>query len=635
MAPTPSPQDAPAFCAFISYSHADEGHATWLQSALERWKVPRRLVGVEGRFGTIPERLGKVFRDRDELPSASSLSDEIQAALAASETLVVICSPAAARSRWVNEEIRSFKALGKAQRVLALIVDGEPWASDRADQSDEECFPEALRYAVDDAGELTRERTELVAADLRPGKDGRHAALLKLVAGILGVGFDTLRQREAQRRQRRLLAVTAAAVVGMGITSFLAASAWFARIEADEQRAQAEANFDLARDAVDRYLTRVADNPELKTSGLTTLRRQLLETAREFYQDFASRQAGQDITVELAHAHHRLANISRVMGDLDVAETEIRLAIDTSGRLLAADPDNTLHAFNLANMTSELGLVLADQGKSKAGAVYADALARMEALDLWNSDDLSRRSALASLLDNYGQWIERQGRPDEAEKRMQEALRLRQGLVLADPDNLEYPGLVVYSAINLSALYGRTGQLEAGRDTARLGVEQGEALLERQPQGPEARIGLSAAYENLGGIEMLLEDFDASAAAYDRSREIKESLTMDHPAVLDYRLKLAGTYTNLGELESRQANHDAALPWYARSTELLGWILDRSPDMALARYYLSYTCGWQARALDALQRHAQAVDAWNCAVDNDPTGDTTLVEARDSARKRL
>jgi tetratricopeptide (TPR) repeat protein len=635
MALKPPPQSAPAFCAFISYSHADERHAAWLQKGLERWKVPRRLVGAEGRFGPIPERLGKVFLDRDELPSASSLSDEIQAALAASETLVVICSPAAARSRWVNEEIRSFKALGKAQRVLAVIVDGEPWASDRADRADEECFPEALRYAVDDAGALTLERTELIAADLRPGKDGRHAALLKIVAGILGVGFDTLRQRETQRRQRRLVAVAAAAIVGMGVTSLLAASAWFARIEADVQRAQAEANFDLARDAVDRYLTRVADNPELKSGGLTTLRRQLLETAREFYQDFAVQQAGQEITAELAHAHHRLANISRVMGDLDVAEAEVRLAIEQTERLLASAPQDTLHAFNLANMTSELGLVLADQDKPEAGATYAAALEQMEALNLRNSDDLFHRSALASLLDNYGQWIERQGRPADAESRMREGLRLRQELVLADPDNLAYQGLVIYSTINLSALYGRTGQLEAGRDTARLGVEQGEALLPRQPDNPETRVSLSAAYENLGGIEMLLEDYEASAAAYDRSREIKVALVMNHPAVLDYRLKLAGTYTNLGELASRQAKHQDALPWYDQSTELLRWILGRSPDMALARYYLSYTCGWQGRAFDALQRHAQAVDAWQCAVDNDPTGDASLLEGLEAARRRL
>jgi eukaryotic-like serine/threonine-protein kinase len=68
MALKPPPQNAPAFCAFVSYSHTDERHATWLQKALERWKVPRRLVGSEARFGPIPERLGKVFLDRDELP---------------------------------------------------------------------------------------------------------------------------------------------------------------------------------------------------------------------------------------------------------------------------------------------------------------------------------------------------------------------------------------------------------------------------------------------------------------------------------------------------------------------------------------------------------------------------------------
>jgi len=361
----------------------------------------------------------------------------------------------------------------------------------------------------------------------------------------------------------------------------------------------------------------------------------LLETARAFYQDFAAQQEGQEITAELAHAHHRLANISRVMGDLDVAEAEIRLAIDIAAQLLASAPQDALKAFNLANMTSELGLVLADQGKPEAGEAYAKALEQMEALDLWHSDNLFHRSALASLLDNYGQWIERQGRPADAENRMQEALQLRQGLVLVDPDNLAYQSLVIYSAINLSALYGRTGQLEAGRDTARLGVDQGEALLPRQPDNPDTRISLSAAYENLAGIEMLLENYDASAVAYDRSRELKAALVMDHPAVLDYRLKLAGTYTNLGELASRQAKHDDALPWYDQSTELLRWILGRSPDMALARYYLSYTCGWQGRSLDALQRQAQAVEAWECAVENDPTGDASLVEALDAARGRL
>ena len=47
-------------------------------------------------------------------------------------------------------------------------------------------------------------RTEPIAADAREGKDGKNRAKLKLIAGLLGVGFDALRQRETQRRNRQL-----------------------------------------------------------------------------------------------------------------------------------------------------------------------------------------------------------------------------------------------------------------------------------------------------------------------------------------------------------------------------------------------------------------------------------------------
>jgi hypothetical protein len=81
------------YSAFISYSHADEKHAAWLHRALESYRVPRRLVGATTDAGTVPERLPKVFRDRDELPSATNLGDKLTAALTGSAAQIVICSP--------------------------------------------------------------------------------------------------------------------------------------------------------------------------------------------------------------------------------------------------------------------------------------------------------------------------------------------------------------------------------------------------------------------------------------------------------------------------------------------------------------------------------------------------------------
>jgi WD40 repeat protein len=195
--------DAPKYWAFVSYSHRDATWGNWVHRALETYRVPRRLVGRESRDGLVPRRLFPLFRDREELPTSANLNDNIHSALRDSRYLIVICSPHAAASRWVDEEVRLFKALGREDRVLCLIVDGEPNASDQPDGGMPECFPRAVRFQVGPDGQLTGERTEPIAADARPGRDGVQNAKLKLLAGLLGVGFDELKQRERQRAVRR------------------------------------------------------------------------------------------------------------------------------------------------------------------------------------------------------------------------------------------------------------------------------------------------------------------------------------------------------------------------------------------------------------------------------------------------
>jgi hypothetical protein len=128
--------------------------------------------------------------------------------------LIVICSPHAAASPWVNEEIRTFKVLGRSEWIFPFIVDGEPYASDRPALGLPECFPPALRVEVGADGTLTDRRSEPLAADAREGKDSRSNARLKLIAGLLGIGFDDLRlARQRQRRAIGLLACAVAAVV--------------------------------------------------------------------------------------------------------------------------------------------------------------------------------------------------------------------------------------------------------------------------------------------------------------------------------------------------------------------------------------------------------------------------------------
>ena len=139
---------AQQYKAFLSYSHADEVFARWLHRQLEGWKVPRDLVGRVTPTGAVPRTLRPVFRDRDDFSGGSSLKDATIKALEASEFLVVICSPNSAASQYVNEEVRLFKAMGRGDRIIPVIIAGEPGSAN------DECFPDAVKYVVDESGAI-------------------------------------------------------------------------------------------------------------------------------------------------------------------------------------------------------------------------------------------------------------------------------------------------------------------------------------------------------------------------------------------------------------------------------------------------------------------------------------------------
>ena len=189
--------------AFISYRHVerDRKWAEWLINALERYRVPKALQERD-----LPPRLQRIFRDEDEVPASSDLNDQIREALAASRFLIVVCSAFTPRSKWVEREIEIFNELGRGDQVLALLTEGEPGDS----------FPNAMlvrqRRVVQSDGtfQIVQEDKEPLAADVRPRKGQsidklRRIALLRLVAVILGVTFDDLRQREQQRERKKRL----------------------------------------------------------------------------------------------------------------------------------------------------------------------------------------------------------------------------------------------------------------------------------------------------------------------------------------------------------------------------------------------------------------------------------------------
>lgn len=293
------------YSGFISYNHRDRREAIRLHRALERYRVPKRLQGRESPLGVLGKRLPPFFRDRDELASSNDLAAAVREGLEQSAFLIVVCSPNSARSRWVNEEIRSFVAMGRRDRIRLIIVDGEPMADDPALN----CIPPAI---LEDAP------GEPLAADARPGQDGREGARLKVLAALLGVPFDELRQREAQRRQRRLMAIATASTLGFAVTAGLAVAAVIARKQAEEALTIAEARTVTAERTLNfvKGMFRVSDPSIAQGEGDKITAREIVDRGARMLETGLEKEpaARADLGVTLAEVYNALGLYQRGHG---------------------------------------------------------------------------------------------------------------------------------------------------------------------------------------------------------------------------------------------------------------------------------------------------------------------------------
>lgn len=366
--------DTARFFAFLSYSHKDRQFAGWLHRALESYHVPKAVVGSIVSQGPVPPRLTPIFRDREELAASADLGSRLTEALAESKYLIVVCSPAAAVSRWTNEEIETFKKQHGSERILAAIVAGEPNASTIAGREVEECFPPALRFELAPDGSLTDIPAEPIAADFRAEGDGKRLAKLKLIAGMLGVPLDTLVQREAQRRNRRLVWLSAASVGGMAVTSGLAVAAIQARDEARFQRGEAAG-------LVQYMLTDL--RKKLEPVGRLEVLDGVGQRALSYYQKQDVANLSPDELGQRATALNLVGEVRYTKGDLPNALAAFLESSRTTREQLGRSPDDPKRHFDNGQSSFWVGQVAWQRGDYKTARRYFD---QYLAMSQWLAD---------------------------------------------------------------------------------------------------------------------------------------------------------------------------------------------------------------------------------------------------------
>ena len=523
--------------AFISYSHRDTQWATWLHRSLETYRPPKRLIGQTTPRGPVPPRLAPTFRDREELPSATDLGTHLNEALQQSACQIVICSPASARSKWVNEEILAFKRLGREDRIFCLIIGGEPNATDLPGRESEECFPPALRYKLGPDGALSSQRSEPIAADARSDKDGKANAKLKLIAGLLGVGFDALRQRELARRNKRLALIAAASVTGMVIATGLAVSAVLAREEAVAQRKRAETEAETARQTSNFMvdLFRVSDPSE--ALGNTITAREILDKgATRIEQDLSGQPKIQATLMET------IGTVYTSLGLYDPAASLLKSALDKRRSTYGSDDPEVARSLDRLAEVLKLKAEYADSEK-----MFRSAVAIERARGQTDSESARTLYELADLLVRMGEF-------KQAEPLFREALDLRRKL-----HSGPYPDLAE-AVNNLGYVLQDRGEYREAEALYREALEMKRFLL--GDTHPEIATGMN-------NIAFVLHDqgqYDEAEKMYRGALAMQRKLLgEDHPEVALTLNNLAFLLYDKGDLEGALAMSRESLEMYRRT----------------------------------------------------------------------
>jgi serine/threonine-protein kinase len=333
------------------------------------------------------------------------------------------------------------------------------------------------------------------------------------------------------------------------------------RAQADEERRRAEANFAKARKAVDDYFTSVSESQLLRVPGMQPLRRELLQSALGFYQDFlAERFDDPAIRGELAAAYLRVATIYLELNDQADARKACEQARALYASLLRAAP---------AAIEWQHGLALAWYRLGQPD----------EAIALWQKlvqpGQPSYQNELAQAYNARAANHLNANRNAEAMQDHRQALAIREMLAQLDPDDPALRYGLGQTLNNIGVLLARAGKPAEALAMYERAAENGEVAFALAAQVIDYGRGVALFHRNVAHIEVRSPQRSAKAMfAYRRVVEIARKLARDNPAVPGLHSDLFRAYRELATFQRRYGQGEDA----DRTMRLARDVIDRLPS---------------------------------------------------------
>jgi serine/threonine-protein kinase len=432
-----------------------------------------------------------------------------------------------------------------------------------------------------------------------------------------------------------------------------------------ENLSRAEANFALARDAVDRFYTRISEDKLLNEPHMEKLRKDLLGAAREFYQKFADlRQGDPTAQADLGTAYLRLAKIAQIvgesreasghaerartifealtqahpkilgyqsglaqsyftLGELDwravryaEAERQLKVTLGIQLVLSKAQPQFTGHRQDLAATHLSMGKLYYHIGRfAEAERSYSAALTICQELATAQPEVELFQSRLAIVHNESGVLFAQLGRVAEAENAALASLAINQRLVSAHPDVTSYQESLAYVHGTLAYNYSRMGRLSASGRSNRAALALFQNLKTAHPEITEYHRFYGLIQKNLAENYLRTGRIAEAELALNEALTSRRKLAEAHPERLDLVAYVGTSYMSMGDLARHRGNLAATLAWYDRAIDILNDNLRREPRHMLSRVFLKSAAAERAACLSRLKRHREALTAWDRAIE--------------------
>jgi serine/threonine-protein kinase len=550
----------------------------------------------------------------------------------------------------VYEMLALRPAFDRSQRsaLLAQVLHEDPPPLRKLDPS----VPRDLETIVSKA--IAREPAQRyqtpadLAEDLQRFLDDRPIKARRL--GLAQRGWRWCRRNRAVAGLAATL--SAALLAGTAVSTWQAVRATWAERAALRERDRAEANFELARDAVDRYFTRVSENPSMRAFGLEGLRKDLLLQAKEFYERFLREQPEEGaLQADLARGYGRLGNICSSLGEKREAEANFGKSMAIFEELSRREPGKAEYQRGLAQAQRDLGGLLRETSRpEQARALLQQAVATAKGLARSHGNEPDYQHELALAYTALGDLHRLQQQLEGGAEAYEQAVAIEERLLRAQADESgTYRGLLGKCAGDLVEMYRLAARHDEAAAFSRRAIDIHEKLAREFPQEANYHYLLAVDYHRLGSLYQDTGRTDRAEAPLLQAITIGEQLVRDHPLVLDFVYLLGTCYGRLGRLENGRGQPRAVLARCEQAVPILQRVLEKEPrhlparlelrDLRMARAIAQARLGEYAKAAEGAAEMAREegltpVDVYNLACLYSRCSEAAARDAQLSAAER-